>query len=158
MHAAVDANCLAAQSGEAYWNYIDYIHSHGQEISGPDRNAAKSFDALNRIARQQAAGAKLDSDKLDACLLKQDESQVRASLREAEALKVDEAPAIFVDGERIAGALPEAQLWMVIDRALRAAGIQPPATPLAPTASATPATPPAPSAPAKPPQPAGAGK
>jgi hypothetical protein len=28
MHAAVDANCLAAQSGQVYWTYIDYLHGH----------------------------------------------------------------------------------------------------------------------------------
>src|ERR1035438_7997886 len=47
-------------------------------------NAAKSFDALDRIPRQQATLAKLDSGKLDGCLAKQDESEVRASLREAQ--------------------------------------------------------------------------
>ena len=36
-------------------------------------------------------------------------------------------PAMFINGERIPGALPEPQLWVVIDRALRAAGVQPPA-------------------------------
>ena len=74
MHAAVDANCLAAQSGDVYWTYVDYLHSHGQEVSGEDRNLAKSFDALDRIARQEATLGKLDSAKLDACLAKQDES------------------------------------------------------------------------------------
>ncbi len=88
MHAAVDANCLAAQSSDAYWKYVDYLHAHGQEISGPDRNAAKSFDALNRIAREQATQAKLDSSKLDGCLAAQDESNVRASLRLGDTLKI----------------------------------------------------------------------
>ncbi len=46
MHAAVDANCLAAQSGDIYWTYVDYLHSHGQEISGPDRDLAKSIAML----------------------------------------------------------------------------------------------------------------
>lgn len=133
MRAAVDANCLAAQSGEAYWSYVDYIHSHGQEINGEDRNLAKSFDALNRIARQEATLAKLDLGKLDACLAKQDETAVRASMREAEKLRIESAPAVFVDGERIDGALPQNQLWMVIDRALLAAGIKPPAEPSQPS-------------------------
>ncbi len=126
MHAAVDANCLASQSDDAYWKYVDYLHTHGQEISGPDRNTAKSFDALNRIARDQAAQAHLDSGKLDGCLAAQDESQVRASLHLAESLKIAGAPALFVNGERIDGALPQEQVWTVIDRALIAAGIQPP--------------------------------
>jgi protein-disulfide isomerase len=130
MHAAVDANCLAAQSGEVYWTYVDYLHSHGQEITGQDRDTAKSFAALDRIARQEATLAKLDAGKLDACLAKQDDSQVRASLSEADTLRIEGAPAVFVNGERIDGALPEDQVWMVIDRALRAAGIEPPAVPV----------------------------
>lgn len=143
MHAAVDANCLAAQSGDVYWTYVDYLHSHGDEVTGPDRNLPKSEAALDRIARQEATVAKLDGTKLDACLTKQDESEVRASLKEAEALKIDSAPAVFVDGERFDGAIPEEQVWQIIDRALRAAGEQPPPLP-APATPTTPSAQPAP--------------
>jgi len=136
MHASVDANCLAAQSGEVYWNYIDYLHANGQEITGPDRNQARSFDTLNRIARQEATLGKLDTARLDACLAAQDETQVRASTQEAQSLRIDGAPAVFVDGERIDGAVPEEQLWLVIDRALRAAGVEPPAAPTKPSQTA----------------------
>ena len=48
------------------------------------------------------------------------------SLKEAAALGLEGAPALFVNGERINGAVPEEQVWMAIDRALRAAGEQPP--------------------------------
>ncbi len=126
MHAAVDANCLAAQSGEVYWKYVDYLHAHGGDVSGPDRDVKKSFDALDRIAREQGVLGKLDETKLDACIQAQDETQVRASAKEADDLEIDGTPALFVDGERINGALPEEQVWMVIDRALRAAGEEPP--------------------------------
>ncbi|HUX28127.1 MAG TPA: thioredoxin domain-containing protein [Terracidiphilus sp.] len=129
MHAAVDANCLAAQSGQAYWAFVDYVHSHGQEISGNERNVANSFAALDRIAREHGTLAKLDEGELNACITKQDETQVRASAKEANSLGVDGTPALFVEGERINGAVPEQQLWMVIDRALRAAGEVPPAAP-----------------------------
>jgi protein-disulfide isomerase len=149
MHAAVDANCLAAQSPDVYWTYVDYLHGHGQEISGPDRDAAKSFAALDRVARQEATLGKLDAAKVDACIAKQDETQVRASAAEADALKIDGTPALFIDGERVDGAVPEEQIWLVIDRALRASGEQPP--PPAP-----PAAPPA--APASPSAAPGAGK
>jgi len=132
LRAAVDANCLAAQSTDVYWNYVDYLHSHGQEIDGADRNLAKSFDALNRIARQFATLGKIDAAQLDACLARQDESAVRASMKEAETLRIDGAPALFVDGEHLVGALPQAQLWLVIDRALRAAGVEPPSVPSQP--------------------------
>jgi protein-disulfide isomerase len=129
MHAAVDANCIAAQNPDTYWNFVDYIHAHGQEVSGEDRNAQKSFATLDRIARQEATLAKLDTTKLDACLAKQDDSQVKLSAKEAESLGIEGTPALFVDGERINGALPAEQVWIVIDRALRAAGVEPPPPP-----------------------------
>ena len=147
MHAAVDANCLAAQSGGVYWTYVDYLHAHGEEITeaqdsagpggngapaGQTRNLQKSFEALDRIARQEATLGRLDTASLDACLAKQDQSIVRASQNEADALKIEGTPALFVNGERIDGAVPRDQLWAVIDRALRAEGEQPPpATPAA---------------------------
>lgn len=135
MHAAVDANCLAAQSGDVYWKYVDYLHAHGGDVTGPDRDVKKSIDALDRIAREQGVLGKLDETKLNACLAAQDETQVRASAKEADDLRIEGTPALFVNGERIDGALPEEQVWLVIDRALRAAGEEPPSvTPSAPTA------------------------
>jgi protein-disulfide isomerase len=138
MRASVDANCLATQSADVYWTYVDYLHAHGQEVTGENRDPAKSFAALDRIAKQQGVVAKLDEAKLDACIAKQDESQVKASAAEAEKLRIDGTPALFVNGERIDGAIPEQQVWSVIDRALRAAGIEPPPTAPAPAGSAKP--------------------
>lgn len=126
MRAAIDSNCLGAQSTSVYWTYVDYLHSHGQEVNGEDRDPAKSFAALDRIARQEATIAKLDAPRLDACIAKQDDAQVKASSHEAETLGINGTPAIFVEGERIEGFVPEQQLWAVIDRALKAAGEQPP--------------------------------
>lgn len=148
MRAAIDSDCLAAQSSDVYWLYIDYIHTHGQEVTGDNRDVAKSFDALDRIARQQATLGKLDPGRLDACLAHQDDTQVRASMKEADALRLDSVPALFVDGERISGAVPQSAVWAVIDRALRAAGVEPPpdpakAAPAQPALTApVPATPP----------------
>jgi protein-disulfide isomerase len=139
MHAAIDANCLAAQNGDVYWKYVDYLHSHGQEINGQgqDRDVQKSFAALDRIAKDEGTVAKLDAAKLDACIAKQDDAQVKASSQQAEALGIEGTPAVFIEGERINGAMPEEQLWLVIDRALRAAGEQPPPPPEKPQATST---------------------
>jgi protein-disulfide isomerase len=136
LHASVDANCLAAQNSEIYWGYVDYLHSHGDEVSGPDRDLKKSFAALDRIARQEATIAKLDTTTLDACMAKQDETEINNSLKEASVLGLDGAPALFINGERINGAVPEEQVWIAIDRALRAAGEEPPPPP-APAAQPT---------------------
>ena len=148
MHAAVDANCLAAQSGDVYWTYVDYLHAHGGEITGSDRDLTKSFAALDRIAQQEATLGKLDETTLNACIAKQDQTQILASAKLAVDLGVEGTPATFVNGEKVnGGAVPTDEVWAVIDRALRALGEQPPPAPVpAPTQ--------APAAPAA----AGAGK
>jgi protein-disulfide isomerase len=108
MHAAVDANCLAAQSGDVYWTYVDYLHAHGDEVTATsDRDLKKSFAALDRIAHQEATLGKLDETILDACMAKQDETQIRASVKLAEDLGIDGTPAVYVNGERVnGGAVP----------------------------------------------------
>lgn len=142
MHAAVDADCLAAQNGTVYWNYVDYLHEHGDEVTGQNPNLKRSFDELDRLARDEGTVSKLDTSQLDACIAKQDETIVRKSLAEADTLGIEGAPALFVNGERIDGAVPEQQVWDVIDRALRAVGETPPPPP-----AAVPPTAPAPVAP-----------
>lgn len=130
MHAAVDANCLAGQSGEVYWTYVDYLHTHGNEVDGENRDIVKSFATLDRIARNMATLGKLDETQLNACVAKQDETLVLASIKRANDLGLEGTPAVIVNGERVnGGAVPEDQLWIVIDRALRAAGETPPAPP-----------------------------
>jgi protein-disulfide isomerase len=126
MHAAVDANCLASQSGDAYWKYVDYLHTHPDEISGEKLDLKKSIEALDRIARLEGTADKLDDAKLNACLAKQDETLVRISMKEAGALGFDATPSLFIAGEKVIGALPAEDLWAVIDRALKAEGEQPP--------------------------------
>lgn len=138
VHAAVDANCLAAQKPEAYWNFVDYVHSHGSEINGDKQDTAASNTALDKIAHQ--IGASLDQAKLSECLGKQDDKAVRAQMAEADALGAQGAPYLFVNGEPIEGAVPVEILWQRIDAALVAAGIQPPAPAAKPAAAPTPAT------------------
>jgi protein-disulfide isomerase len=141
MHAAVDANCLADQSGAAYWAYVDYVHSHGGDISGPDRDPAKANAALDKIAREQGAKGTVNATTLDACLKKQDNGAVLASMKEAEGLNIDGTPTLFVNGERISGAEPIDEVWAAIDRALEAEGQKPPAASPAPAGANPPKSP-----------------
>jgi protein-disulfide isomerase len=137
MHAAVDANCLAAQSDKVYWAYVDYLHAHGDEVTGDQRDLNKSFAALDRIARQEATVNTLNGPALDACIAKQDETQIKVSVKLAETLQIEGTPAVYVNGEKVnGGAVPVDQLWMAIDRALRAEGEQPPAMPTPPSTPA----------------------
>jgi protein-disulfide isomerase len=126
MHAAVNANCLAAQNGTAYWNYVDYLHNNGARVSGPSDDLAKATGRLDELAEQEGARDHLDAAKLQACITKQDESNIRAEMKAGEKLGVDATPTFFVNGERWSGVLDEPQLWVMIDRALREQGISPP--------------------------------
>lgn len=127
MHAAVDANCLASQSVDGYWNYVDYLHVHGQDVSGPENNAAKSAATLDKLAGDEGTKDHLDTAKLNACVAKQDDSAIIAEMKAGDKLGVNATPTFFVNGERWAGQLDEPQLWVMVDRALREQGVTPPA-------------------------------
>ena len=129
LHAAIDANCLAAQNGKSYWSYVDYLHTHGDDVNGPERDLAKSDAMLDKLAREEGTRSGLNRTTLDSCVTRQDDTTVRASMQEAEALKIDGTPALFIDGERISGAQPLPYVWAAIDRALRAQGLTPPPEP-----------------------------
>lgn len=116
MHAAVDGNCLASQSNEAYWEFADYVHGNQKQVGGT--GVTQAFDNLDKAARDEVSKHKLDAQKLDACLKKQDDSAVRASMAEGDKLGVDSTPTMFVNGQKLDGAVPEPQLRAIIDRAL----------------------------------------
>lgn len=133
MHAAVDANCLADQNSDAYWEFADYVHANQREITPKGQgqgqpNWSEAFAKLDAIAKERATRHNLDQQKLDGCVKKQDESAVRASMAEGDKLGVDSTPTMFINGERISGAAPEDQLRAILDRALLAAGEQAPAS------------------------------
>jgi protein-disulfide isomerase len=126
MHAAVDSSCLAEQSGDAYWRFVDYVHAHAEEVTGPAHDTHEATKTLDKLTHDEGERSKLDLAKLDACIAKQDESAVRASMKQGNSLGVNGTPTLFINGERISGVLPESELRTAVDRALREAGVQPP--------------------------------
>jgi protein-disulfide isomerase len=120
MHAAVDANCLGDQNGGAYWDFADYVHANQKTIAGKSQQEA--FTNLDSAATEQATKHQLDVAKVQACVKKQDDSGVRASMAEADKLGVDSTPTMFINGERTSGALTAEQVHAIVDRALAYAG------------------------------------
>jgi protein-disulfide isomerase len=116
MHAAIDANCLADQSNDAYWDFADNVHGSQKDISGHSRTEA--FANLDRLAKEQGQKHNLDAGKLQACVQKQDESVVRASMADADKLGVDSTPTLYINGEKSTGVLQEDELKAMLDRAL----------------------------------------
>jgi len=121
VHAAVDANCLAAQSGDAFWDFADYIHANKREVDAEKTPAAR-FAAVDKITMLQGQKHNLDAAKLQSCVKAQNEDAVRASMKEAEGLGVNGTPALFINGQKIDGAVPIAEVRAALDAALRDAG------------------------------------
>jgi protein-disulfide isomerase len=119
LRAAVDANCLAAQSAEAYWAYVDHVHSNLQVLTDRGKTLKNTFATLDAATIDEGLRRHVKRDQLDACIKRQDDSAVRSSIAEANALEIEGTPAIIIDGEMISGAQPRSQVWAAIDRALR---------------------------------------
>ncbi len=176
MRAAVDVNCLAAQSGTGYWNAVDMIHanaSHIGEDQSPkpaakdpkdqkdpkdaskdsdkdDKTLPRANEQLDKIVREQGERLKLDMTALNACIAKQDTTVEDASKKLATDLNLQATPTMFINGNKVDGALPIEFIFGLIDDALVAENVAPPAPYVVPKPPTPPATPTPAAAPAKP--------
>jgi protein-disulfide isomerase len=129
MRAAIDTNCVGAQSPAGYWNLVDYIHAHAAEMGGAEKSLSKANDMLDSLTRDEGKRQKLNPDTLNACIAKQDDAAIKASVKLGESLGVDATPALFINGEKVEGALPLEYVYRMIDNALIASGQTPPPPP-----------------------------
>jgi protein-disulfide isomerase len=131
MHAAVDANCLAMASPASYWDFVDYVHAHADEMGGDQKTVVKANQTLDKLVLDEGTRQKLNQPQLEACVQKQDESIVKASIKDAEALplEVNSTPVLFINGEKVEGVQSMDTLYRIIDEALVAAGQTPPPPP-----------------------------
>jgi len=140
MRAAIDTNCVGALSPAGYWDLVDYIHAHAAGMGGEEKSLAKANETLDSLARDEGKKQSLNADTLNACLVKQDDAAIRASMKLGESLGVDSTPALFINGEKIEGALPLEYVYRMIDNALIASGQTPPPAPPKPAQPQTPVT------------------
>jgi protein-disulfide isomerase len=135
IHAAIDANCLAAQSQSAYWSFADFIHGN-RIVVDSETGRDKQFAALDRISMTEGAKFQVDAGQLETCMKAQNAGAVTASIKEGESLGVDGTPTMFVNGRMVNGARSAEELRAILDRALEQAGV---AAPVHPAAAPTPA-------------------
>jgi len=133
---AIDSNCLAEQSNEAYWDFSDYVHANQKDVSGPGRDVNASFARLDNAALDAGRKHSLDGNILQSCLKSQPDALLNASVKEADTLGVSSTPTLFINGDKTSGALTETELRSEIQAALRnaeqpamAAGTAPAAAP-----------------------------
>jgi protein-disulfide isomerase len=121
LHAAVDANCLAAQNGDAYWDFADYVHANKREVDS-EKTLGAQFEAIDKITTLQGQKHNVDVLALQSCVRAQNEDAVNASMKEAHGLGVDGTPALFINGQKLDGAVPISQVRAALDAALKDAG------------------------------------
>jgi protein-disulfide isomerase len=129
-HAANDANCLAKESSAAYWQLADYLHANQRQISGAQQSVQASSAELDKLTMDFGAKNGVDKDKLQACVKAQADTIVKASITEGDSLGVNATPTVFVNGERLEGALDADSVRAALNRQLLSAGVQPPALPV----------------------------
>jgi len=121
--AAIDSGCLAAQSDGAYWDFADYVHLNPQQIQGEQRSADGQRAEVDRITMDMGKRHGADPAALKSCIASQSPTALKASMQEAEGLGVEATPALFIDGTKLEGFVPESELRVILNKELQAAGI-----------------------------------
>jgi protein-disulfide isomerase len=123
--AANDSDCLAAQNSDAYWDFADYVHANQAAITGKEehRTEAGMADAVDKVTLDIGRKHNLNDDQLKACVKDQaQKSTVKKSKAEGDSLDVSATPTMFVNGERLEGAVGEDALLGVIRKHLQDQG------------------------------------
>src|SRR5205814_9372268 len=104
-----------------------------------EKRRDRQFAALDRLAMVQGQNHNADGAQLQACVKAQQDEAARGSVKEGSTLGVEATPTLFVNGEKIDGAMPIGDIRAVLDRALQQAGVVSP-----PHAAAAASSPPQP--------------
>jgi len=127
-HSANDANCLASENGTAYWEFADYVHANQKSINA-GQDLQKSKVELDRIALDMGKKNGADLTRLQACLKAQPDKTLKASMAEGESLGLNATPTLFINGQKLEGAVDADEVKAILNQQLLAAGVQPPAEP-----------------------------
>jgi len=127
IHAANDANCLAKESGQGYWEFADYVHANQRAISGSQRDVQSSFTELDHLTLDIGKKHGVDAARLQACVKAQPDATMKASMAEGDSIGVSATPTVFVNGQRLEGAVDIEEVKAALNQQLLAAGVQPPA-------------------------------
>jgi protein-disulfide isomerase len=135
-HAANNANCLAKESGPSYWEFADYVHANQRTISGNQKDVQNSFNELDHITLDIGKKNGADANRLQACIKAQPDDVMKASIAEGDSIGVNATPTVFVNGERLEGAVDLEEVKAALNQRLSEAGVQPPPS-AAPSQAAT---------------------
>ncbi len=112
---AVAAECMALESGDAYWSFIDRIKQAEMDAIS---KAADPGAYIENVALQESVRRGIGEETFRSCLAGQGNVLVERSIKEGQGLGIEGTPTIFVNSERISGYVPESELRAAIDRQL----------------------------------------
>lgn len=127
--AAIDSGCLAKQSSGGYWDFADYVHANGRQIQGEKRPVDVQLAEVDRIAMEVGKRHSADAAALESCVKAQSKTDLKASMNEAASVGVEATPAVFIDGMKLDGAVPEEELRLALDKELKDVGVEAPPKP-----------------------------
>jgi len=134
-HAANNANCLAKENGQGYWEFADYVHANQRAISGNQKDLQGSLNELDHITMDIGKKNGADASRLQACIKAQPDDVMKASVAEGDSIGVNATPTVFVNGERLEGAVDIDEVKAALNQRLLEAGVQPPPPTAAPQAT-----------------------
>jgi protein-disulfide isomerase len=88
-----------------------------------EKTPAARLEAVDKLTMLQGQKHNVDVVRLQSCIKAQDESAVKASMKEGDAIGVDATPTLFVSGEKIDGAVSIGEVRAALDRAWKDANL-----------------------------------
>ncbi len=105
--ASIAGRCVFRQNPQAFWEFHDWIF---------DKQAEVTPENLKEKVTAWVAEKKLDGVQFSRCFdSRTPEPEVDRNLAEGRALHVDSTPTLFVNGRKVPGSAPWAQLKAIID-------------------------------------------
>jgi protein-disulfide isomerase len=106
--AAILGRCIYRQNNASFWAYHDWIFSHQGEIT-----PANLKDKVLEYAKSDTS---LDTAALSACAVSPEvRTEVDRTKMMGDQLRISATPTLFINGRRMVGSIPLANLKLVID-------------------------------------------
>ena len=105
--ASIAGRCVFHQNASTFWDYHDWIFEHQNDIT-PDNLKSKVLEF--------AQGKGIDTAQLSTCMdTRVTEEEVNKTRAIGDSLNIGSTPTLFVNGRRLVGSVPWADLKRVID-------------------------------------------
>lgn len=115
--ASTQSICISNQSQDAYWDFLNYLHSNHAVIDKDSTNT------LDKMVRDVAATHKIAFPSLETCLATGVEGDLAEAHRNSKKLEVLLIPTLFINSEKVERAVSAVEIRQHIEHALAQSGV-----------------------------------